>query len=60
MLKNGQIAILRENLDGEVKPIHGDRSFVDKISAIPIGIFEHFQLSERYEIYETLIEIRSS
>ena len=49
MLKNAQIAILRENLDGEVKPIHGDRSFVDKISAIPIGIFEHFQLSERYK-----------
>ena len=60
MLKNAQIAILRENLDGEVKPIHRDRSFVDKISAVPLGIFEHFQLSERYEIYETLIEIRSS
>ena len=56
MLKNAQIAILRENLDGEVKPIHGDRSFVDKISAIPTGIFEHFQLYERYEIYETLTE----
>ena len=52
MLKDAQIAILRENLDDEVKvkPIHGDRSFVNKVSAIPIGIFEHFQLSERYEI----------
>ena len=27
---------------------------------VPIAIFEHFQLSDRYEIYETLIEIRSS